>query len=347
MKQIFTLTLTLFSLWLHAQQNCTNALAVTPGIHNVTFINGSQVPQPVCTSGSNNSPFRGAWYAYTPTELLTAHVSTAGSDSDTRVHIYKGSCSSLVCVGGNDDSSPGYYTSFAQFTAEPGITYFIAFDDNWDSDDFSFTLGENEYTPPLFTPYLLNSNIEGYRRYVADMNGDYLDDIIFPNYAGNLVEIMYQRYDGSGFDMGTLTSTEDSMSNYNPSWSIAVGDYNNDGLNDLLYGSQGGAMVLLTNSTLTSFDTLIKTQQYVFSQRTNFVDIDNDGNLDAFVCHDTGANIFLMNDGNGGGIWKQSGVNGAPDLGSYPTGGDYGSIWTDYDSDGDIDLFNSQMPGSK
>ena len=37
----------------------------------------------------------------------------------------------------------------------------------------------------------------------------------------------------------------------------------------------------------------------MFSQRSNFVDINNDGHLDAFVCHDVQPTVYYINDGEG------------------------------------------------
>ncbi len=347
MKQILIAILYLSPFGLLAQLNCSNAQVITNGTHSVAFAGGSQIPIPICTTGLNNNTTMGAWFAYTPSQLCTAAVSTIDSYRDTRVHIYKGDCGSLVCVAGDDDSGGVNQTSFVVFTAEAGVTYYIAFDNNWDDYTFSFSLMEGAFVEPPFTVEYIN--IEGKKYCVADMNGDHLDDIVAPYildaFGQNVVNILYQTIDGNGFNAATLTAP-DMETDYHPSWSIAAGDYNNDGYNDLLYGGQGGAMVLLANSAGTAFDTQIRTQQFVFSQRTNFVDIDNDGNLDAFVCHDTGPNFFLINDGNEGGIWKQSGVNGAPDLGVYTTGGDYGSIWVDYDNDGDQDLYIAKCRGA-
>jgi len=61
------------------------------------------------------------------------------------------------------------------------------------------------------------------------------------------------------------------------------------------------------------------------------VDINNDGNLDAFVCHDVAPNVYYINDGNGGFTYTQGGLG-------YSCG-NYGSIWIDYDNDGDLDCF--------
>jgi hypothetical protein len=77
----------------------------------------------------------------------------------------------------------------------------------------------------------------------------------------------------------------------------------------------------------------------VFCQRTNFVDINNDGHLDAFSCHDVNPNVYYLNDGSGNYTFYQGG------LGDHPEGGNYGSLWTDYDNDGDQDLFIAKCRG--
>ncbi len=340
MKQIFTLAfLCLSSLGMMAQQDCAHPQTIGPGSHNVSFMGGSQVPSPVCLNGQNNNPNMGAWFSYTPTALHTTTVSTIGSGQDTRVHIYSGTCGSLVCVEGDDDSG-GNLASYVTFTAEANVTYYIAFDNNWDSDNFSFMLTESEFVAPLFTSQQIN--IGGTASCVVDMNGDYLDDIV--GVSNGTVHVLYQAPNDSGFTAADLTSPNTQNM---PSWSIAAGDYNKDGFNDLLYGSGSGSTVMLSNSTGTAFATKLETPGGFLTQRTNFVDIDNDGNLDAFMCDDNEPNQFLINNGTGGGTFKRSGVNGAPDLGMYPTGGNYASLWTDYDNDGDIDMYMAKCRGAQ
>ncbi|MFY8165608.1 MAG: FG-GAP-like repeat-containing protein, partial [Sediminibacterium sp.] len=86
--------------------------------------------------------------------------------------------------------------------------------------------------------------------------------------------------------------------------------------------------------------------QYVFCQRTNFVDLNNDGNLDAFSCHDVDPNVYFMNNGSGVLTFYQSGVTpGATTMGIHTEGGNYGSIFVDYDNDGDQDLFIAKCRG--
>lgn len=340
MKQIFSLSFIFLGLLqLQAQQNCQNAVAVSTGITNVTLASGSQVPTPICAAnGPGQNTNRGAWFTYTPAELYTTIITTdinGYPQVDTRVHIYSGNCGALVCVAGDDDSGTGN-TSTVSFTAEANVTYYIAFDNRWSSTSFSFNLTEQEFVPPPPPPPSLFTaqNIALSGMCVADMNGDYLDDIVAP--GGSSVGILYQTGTEPGFTQATLTSP--GVQNL-PSWSIAAGDYDRNGYNDLLYGGNNGATIVLANNDGTAFNAIIETTQYVFSQRTNFVDINNDGNLDAFICHDVEPNVYFLNDGAGGSTFYQGG------LGDHALGGNYGSIWVDYDNDGDSDLFIAKCRG--
>ncbi|MEZ4857405.1 MAG: FG-GAP-like repeat-containing protein [Flavobacteriaceae bacterium] len=166
-------------------------------------------------------------------------------------------------------------------------------------------------------------------RAVVDMNGDFLDDVVSVN--STHIQIFYQQPGGSFNELNISTSPADNT----PSWSLAAGDYDDNGYTDLLYGGGNGVTLMRANNNGTAF-TEISYPQFVFSQRSNFVDINNDGHLDAFVCHDVAPNVYYLNDGNGDLTFHQGGI------GDYPTGGHYGSVWIDYDNDGDMDMFNAK-----
>lgn len=325
---------------MQAQTNCSNALPVIAGIHASANYAGGAIPQPMCLSGTNNAT-AGIWYKYIPTENKTVTITTnipGYPTIDTRLHVYKNDCDNLMCVTGDDDSGGAGYTSMASFAAEAGKTYTIAFDNKWTSQTFNFKITESAYVPP-YEPGMgfvaQNANISGsYIIGVVDMNNDYLDDIVKANTGS--VTILYQVPNNSGFTQATLPSP---TTNYMPGWSMAAGDFNKDGYNDLVYGNTSGAALLLSNSTGTAFPTLL-TRQGMFCQRTNFVDINNDGNLDVFVCHDVAPNVYLLNNGNSGFNQFQGG------MGDHPNGGNYGSIFVDYDNDGDPDLFIAKCRGS-
>src|SRR5690606_24641748 len=115
--------------------------------------------------------------------------------------------------------------------------------------------------------------------------------------------------------------------------------------NDLLYGGGSGVTFFRSNGGMSY--TEISQGQYVFSQRSNFVDINNDGNLDAFVCHDVDPNVYYINDGAGNLTFHQgANASGVPSgLGLHPDGGNYGTIWIDFDNDHDSDLFIAKCRG--
>ena len=166
-------------------------------------------------------------------------------------------------------------------------------------------------------------------RAAVDMNGDFLDDVV--SVSQTKIQIFYQQ-PGGGFEMMEIDT---EFADNSPSWSMSVGDYDANGYNDLLYGGGNGVTFMQANSDGTAY-TEISYPEYVFSQRSNFVDINNDGNLDAFVCHDVEPNVYYINDGNGNLTFFQGGI------GDYPSGGHYGSVWIDYDNDGDMDMFNAK-----
>lgn len=182
----------------------------------------------------------------------------------------------------------------------------------------------------LIGSYALNSEV------AVDMNGDHLDDYV--RIASGGVGIDYQNGDG------TFTSQFYSMSIAEPpSWSVAAGDMDGDGFTDLVLGNGNRVSFLWANSSdginITSFTEDHSDDTYIFSQRSNIVDIDNDGDLDAFVCHDVDESHPYRNDGGRTMTLDQSFVV------TLDRPGNYASVWVDYDNDGDTDMYLTKCRG--
>lgn len=343
------ITLSIVSLlaigYASAQDTCATAVALPgAGLYVVSAVNGTQVPSPLCANTNGTGATAGEWYTYTATGhynlTVTTDIANNNPRIDTRFHVYTGSCAALTCYSGDDDSGTSY-SSVKTFEVLQGETYYITFDNRWSSLGFTFQLIESPYvapppTPITYTNTTLATMTSSYNMCVVDMNNDGLDDIV--GVSANNLKVHYQTATAGTFN---IVDYPVSGTNLMPTWSLAAGDYNKDGLNDLVLGNGSGATFWKsTGSGYTSYSP----GNYIFSQRTNFHDINNDGNLDAFVCHDINPNVYYLNDGSGNLIYYQSTVTpGAMSLGAG--GGNYASIWFDYDNDGDSDMFISKCSG--
>jgi hypothetical protein len=210
-----------------SQNTCSTAIPITAGIYTVAVIDGSEAPTPICAgNGPVTTNPAGEWYVYTPTDDYTVTVSTdlsINAGGDTRFHVYTGTCGALVCHAGDDDGGSGFL-SVSTFSVITGVTYYIAFDNKWSSNGFDFELSESFLPPPIPAPVTFTGNtipsISGtYQIAVADMNNDYLDDIV--TVSSSSIQIHYQQA-GGGFTNTTISTTD---ADFPPSWSLAVGDF--------------------------------------------------------------------------------------------------------------------------
>lgn len=160
------------------------------------------------------------------------------------------------------------------------------------------------------------------------MNDDHLDDVVRVGNKG--IYIDYQQPEGSYrqrfFPLAVLAV---------PDWSIAAGDLDNDGYNDLLFANTNAVSFVFSRDHGSSFEEGLMPVS-LLSQRSTMADIDQDGWLDAFVCNDTAQSMPFHNLGAGEMVPDTSLIRTSQSPGSYS------AIWTDYDLDADIDLYISK-----
>jgi len=358
MKNFLLFIATFYGLSLSAQTTCDTAEPVEAGIHSVSSISGDEPPELCADSGVPGGEFHGEWFEFTADEDLLVTVSSdleQNAGGDTRFHVFVGSCEDLTCRGGDDDDGDvegedgNSWLSVDQFIVWSDETIYIVWDNRWSSDGFDFEITTEEYIAPpeplvSFSPQAISGG--GQKLGVVDMNGDFLDDVV--SYGGGEIIINYQT--DSDFETVNIGNPPPT---YSPSWSLTAGDIDANGFNDLIFGGGQGVTFMYANEDGTAYNE-ISGPEYVFCQRGNCIDINNDGHLDVFMCHDVEPNVYYLNDGEGNLNFYQVLLEENeletphPDtlaLGNVPDGGNYGSIWVDYNNDGNTDLFIAKCRG--
>ncbi len=182
---------------------------------------------------------------------------------------------------------------------------------------------------------------------VFDMDGDgYLDIVVASAHAG--CNVYRNNGDGTFTDVSIGSGLDECVN----AFAVVVGDYNNDGLDDLYITRQGfypGDSLLYRNNgdgTFTDVTRETGTGCWGPSFAAQWVDYDCDGNLDLFVCTNLGGmfdrclpNRLFHNNGDGTftDVTREAGLDT-----NSPT---IGGCWGDYDNDGYPDLFVSSGLG--
>ena len=175
---------------------------------------------------------------------------------------------------------------------------------------------------------------------VADMDGDGFDDIIQLDMSKH-VYVLYQNSDHS-----FVTVDYGQVDNSNQ-WGWAIADLNNDGHKDICTGVSSTRFLNISARGVYTFSTL--DGPTIFTQCMSMADMNNDGRVDVYACHDLGPNNVWITNAGGTPVydgdfidWSTPACASGPVAASDDMSGNYGSVFTDFDNDGDIDLHISK-----
>jgi len=121
------------------------------------------------------------------------------------------------------------------------------------------------------------------------------------------------------------------------------GDYDNDGDLDLFIcnmANQNNYFIINNGGTFSLNTTSVISTDGGTSNDANWVDYDNDGDLDLFVANNNNERNFLYRNNGNGGFTK---ITSGSIVNDYATS--LGSCWGDYNNDGFLDLYVSNVYG--
>ncbi|CAN5426743.1 hypothetical protein BH11BAC2_BH11BAC2_07960 [soil metagenome] len=166
---------------------------------------------------------------------------------------------------------------------------------------------------------------------IVDFDGDGKDDIIRLD-QGHIAYVEVQRTNNQ-FESRLLGDFGGGSQ-----WAMAVADVDHNGYKDILAGGSNSTVkILMVNNTGTGGTFVSLPNSGFFLQNATFADFNNDGWVDVFCCDDNAASHIYLNDGAGNMLLSPSTINF--DVTNTDDSGNYGSVWTDFDNDGDMDLY--------
>jgi len=233
------------------------------------------------------------------------------------------------------DSGASRSVNWIDYDNDNDLDLFISTGYRYGDDNFLYK-NDNGTFVRIFNQPLVDDSLPSDGSSWGDFNNDGFPDLCVVNWW-NKITLLY-----SNQGNGNFTFLSSSVVCTQPSYSetCSWGDYNNDGLLDLFVTNSDGPNhrnYLFKNTGGGNFikiDTGTVVSETAFARGINWVDIDNDRDLDIFVCREGNRNEFLYKN-NGGGYFTK--VTDSP---LTTNGGEsWSGSWGDYDNDGDLDVF--------
>ncbi|MFZ1703484.1 MAG: FG-GAP-like repeat-containing protein [Saprospiraceae bacterium] len=163
-----------------------------------------------------------------------------------------------------------------------------------------------------------------------DINGDLIDDLLIIDKGMEYVSFL-----GNTVNRPSVLNKYGPFTHYFDAFGLAVADLNNDGKKDFVTGGSFGYIsVFLSN--ISNFEQIILPIPFLV-QTINLTDVNQDGLLDIFICNDTGANTFFINQ-NGNTFLLSPNVINFSTTPPSDMSGNYGSVWIDVNNDDKMEL---------
>ncbi|MCB0793972.1 MAG: VCBS repeat-containing protein [Flavobacteriales bacterium] len=184
---------------------------------------------------------------------------------------------------------------------------------------------------PSFTnasSMLSNTASSGGCMAVVDMDMDGLDDIVQLDMSKH-VYILYQNPDHTftTFDYGQVDNSNQ--------WGWAIADVDKSGHKDIMSGVSVTRFLKIDSRGVYNLVNL--NGPNIFHQGVSAADMDGDSWIDLYACNDVGPNNIWINDGAGNLPYDATFIDWTTNP-SSDMSGNYASVFTDFDDDGDIDL---------
>lgn len=168
----------------------------------------------------------------------------------------------------------------------------------------------------------------------GDYDNDGLVDLYVTNSAAENKNLLYHNDGNNNF---TRILSGDMVTDSADTRSVNWTDIDNDGDLDLFVTNESSANECMYRNDGAGIFTKITTGPLVTNggntMSSSWADIDNDGDLDVFLANDLGDNSLFRNDGNFNFVKITS------DTVSDSNGNSFSSAFSDFDNDGDLDLF--------
>jgi hypothetical protein len=216
-----------------SNDDCSNATTVSCGqTVNGNTTNATTDAAPFCGTSVDAAP--SVWYKIIGNgDLMTVSTCNSGTDYDTKLHLYTGTCTALNCVTGNDDdftctTGPGVagFKSTIQWCSQPGTVYLLRVSGFGTSmGNFQFTLDclPNATTNDLCTgalPISCNTSVLGSTRCAGVDTG-----LPFCGTTGGTAGGVWYTFTGNGAFVELNTCS--ALTNYDTKIHVFSGSCNN------------------------------------------------------------------------------------------------------------------------